>query len=254
MIVDIFIFCVGLAIGSFLNVCIYRLPESRSVVHPPSRCPACGTHIAFYDNIPILSYLLLKGRCRHCRSRISPRYVVVELMAGLFALGIYHHYGLSVETVCFYLFIAALLVVTFIDLDHRIIPDVITYPGIVVGFVCSFWSSRVTVLDALLGIFLGGGLLFLVAFGYHAITKKEGMGGGDIKLLAMIGAFLGWKATIFTIFVGSAVGTIFGIVVALQTKEGRKAAVPFGPFLSMGALLFVFYGRELIAWYVGLLL
>lgn len=254
MIIDIFILCLGLAIGSFLNVCIYRLPESRSVVHPPSRCPACGTDIAFYDNIPVFSYLLLRGRCRHCKARISPRYLMVELMAGLFAVGVYHRYGLSPETFCLYLFVAALLVVTFIDLDHRIIPDVVTYPGIGIGLICSFWSTAVTVVDSLLGILVGGGLLFLVAFGYYTITKKEGMGGGDIKLLAMIGAFLGWKATIFTIFVGSAVGTIFGIVVALQTREGRKAAVPFGPFLSMGALLFVFYGRELISWYVGLLM
>lgn len=252
MIADIFVFCFGLAVGSFLNVCIYRIPESRSIVHPPSSCPACGQKIAFYDNIPLVSYLLLRARCRHCGVRISPRYLIVELIAGLFALGLFHRYGLSPEIGFLYVFVAALVVVTFVDLDHRIIPDVITYPGIVVGFVGSFWLGHVTVLDSLLGILLGGGLLFLVASGYFYLTKKEGMGGGDIKLLAMIGAFLGWKATIFTIFVGSAVGTLFGIGVALQTQEGRKAAVPFGPFLSIGALLFVFFGREVIAWYFGL--
>lgn len=253
MIEQLVAFCLGMAIGSFLNVCIYRLPESRSIVHPGSSCPACGFKIPFYDNIPVLSYLFLRGRCRRCGVKISLRYPLVEVTAGLFALALFHGYGWSWEALYFFTFVAALLVITFIDIDHRIIPDVITYPGIVVGFACSFWAGHVTWKASLLGILLGGGLLFLVASGYYYLTKKEGMGGGDVKLLAMIGAVLGWQATIFTLFVGSAVGTVFGIVVALQTREGRKTAVPFGPFLSVGALLFLFFGRQIMDWYFGLL-
>jgi leader peptidase (prepilin peptidase)/N-methyltransferase len=173
------------------------------------------------------------------------------MAAGLFAVAVFNRYGVSVESVVLYAFVAALLVVTFIDIDHQIIPDLITYPGIVVGFLSSLVLDHITYKDSLLGIFLGSGLLLLVALGYYFLTKKEGMGGGDIKLLAMIGAFLGWKAIIFTIFVGSAAGTIVGIAVALRSKKGRKMAVPFGPFLSLGALLFLFWGREIMNWYLG---
>ena len=215
-------------------------------------CPSCQTKIAFYDNIPVLSYLLLLGRCRHCRATISFRYPVVEVAAGLFALAVFTRYGLGLQGFLLYALVAALLVVTFIDMDHQIIPDVITYPGIVIGFVSSFFLSRITYRQSLMGIILGGGILLLVALGYHFLTKKEGMGGGDIKLLAMIGAFLGWKATIFTIFVGSVVGTVIGMVVALRTQGGRKTAVPFGPFLSLGALLFLFFGQEITSWYIAL--
>ncbi|MDY6952692.1 MAG: prepilin peptidase [Thermodesulfobacteriota bacterium] len=249
----VFVFVFGSAVGSFLNVCIYRLPASLSIVRPRSMCPRCKTKIAFYDNIPILSYLWLRGKCRHCGAAISLRYPLVEITAGLFAVAVFNRYGMALESLFLYAFVAALLVVTFIDLDHQIIPDVITYPGMVVGFLSSLVLDHITYKEALFGILLGGGLLFLVASGYYLFTKKEGMGGGDIKLLAMIGAFLGWKAVIFTIFVGSAVGTVVGIAVALRSQKGRKMAVPFGPFLSLGALLFLFWGEGIIHWYLGFL-
>jgi len=152
-----------------------------------------------------------------------------------------------------FVLVASLLVVTFIDIDHQIIPDVITYPGIVIGFLSSFVLETCTYKESLLGIVLGGGLLLLVALGYYMVTKTEGMGGGDVKLLAMIGAFLGWKAAIFTILVGSAIGTVMGIAMAIRTQGGRKLAVPFGPFLSLGALLFIFQGQKIIDWYMGLM-
>jgi len=249
--IKIFVFVFGTAVGSFLNVCIYRLPNSLSIVRPRSMCPRCERQIAFYDNIPILSYLWLRGRCRHCGAAISLRYPAVEMAAGLFAVAVFNLHGVAVDSILVYAFVAALLVVTFIDIDHQIIPDVITYPGIVVGFLSSLILDHITYKDSLLGILLGGGLLFLVASGYYFVTKKEGMGGGDIKLLAMIGAFLGWKSIIFTIFVGSAVGTVVGIAVALHTRGGRKMAVPFGPFLSLGALVFLFWGQKIINWYFG---
>jgi leader peptidase (prepilin peptidase)/N-methyltransferase len=253
LISKVFVFLFGAAVGSFLNVCIYRLPGSLSIIRPRSMCMRCKTQIAFYDNIPIISYLWLRGRCRHCGATISLRYPVVETTAGLFAVALFNRHGVAPEGFILYAFVAALLVVTFIDLDHQIIPDVITYPGIMAGFLSSFVVDYITYKESLMGILLGGGSLFLVASVYYLLTRKEGMGGGDIKLLAMVGAFLGWKAVIFTIFVGSAIGTVVGVAVALRTHGGRKMAVPFGPFLSLGALLFLFCGQQIIGWYTALM-
>jgi leader peptidase (prepilin peptidase) / N-methyltransferase len=247
------VFLFGLAIGSFLNVCIHRLPLDMSLVRPRSRCPACKTAIAFYDNIPVISYLILRGRCRHCGARISFRYPLVELTAGLFAVALFLRYGVAWETVFLYAFVASLLVVTFIDLDHRIIPNVITYPGVVIGFLGALFLNHLTYQDSLLGIFAGAGILVLVAGGYYLLTKRIGMGGGDVKLLAMVGAFLGWPAVFFTVLVGSATGAFAGIAMALLTGKGRRTAIPFGPFLSLGALLYLFEGPRMIEWYFNLL-
>jgi leader peptidase (prepilin peptidase)/N-methyltransferase len=251
--IEIFIFVFGMCIGSFLNVCIYRLPASQSIVRPRSRCPECGKTIAFYDNIPVLSYLWLKGRCRNCRATIALRYPIVELLTGLFALATFLKFGQSLEALIYFAFMACLLVVTFIDLDHRIIPDIITLPGIPICFAASFAITSVGYKDALLGILVGGGSLFGVAWIYSLITKKEGMGGGDIKLLAMMGALVGLKGVVFTIFVSSLVGTLSGLAVMLQSRRGMKMAVPFGPFLAIGCITYVFFGTELIAWYFNLL-
>lgn len=248
--VHIWIFVFGTAIGSFLNACVYRLPRSISLINPRSMCPECHAAIRAYDNIPLLSYVWLLGRCRHCGGRIPLRYPLVELVSGLFAVGVFMRYGLSLESLLIYVFIAALLVVTFIDIDHQIIPDLITCPGIVIGFVASLVVGHITYKESLLGIALGGGALFAVAWAYYLCAKKEGMGGGDIKLLAMIGAFLGWKAVVFTVFVASAVGTAVGILVALHTRKGRELKVPFGPFLGVGAMVFIFFGPQIIDWYV----
>jgi leader peptidase (prepilin peptidase)/N-methyltransferase len=179
------------------------------------------------------------------------RYPLVELVSGLFAVAVFARYDFSWESLFLYSLVAALLVITFIDIDHQIIPDVITYPGIGVGFVASFVLGNITYIESLIGILLGGGILLLVAWGYHLLTKREGMGGGDIKLLAMIGAFLGWKGVIFTIFAGSAIGTAAGVVVALRSGGGRKLAIPFGPFLSLAALLYLFFGPQLVGWYAA---
>ncbi|OEU52694.1 MAG: peptidase A24 [Desulfobacterales bacterium C00003060] len=253
MILEIIIFLFGMAIGSFANVCIYRLPRSLSLILPRSMCPNCKARIAFYDNVPVASYLWLRGRCRHCGTAISLRYPMVELVSGLFAVAIFMRHGLSLEGIVLYGLVEALLVITFIDIDHKIIPDVITYPGIGIGFLTSFALGYITYKESFLGIILGGGTLFLVAWGYYLVTKREGMGGGDIKLLAMIGAFLGWKGVMFTVFAGSAIGAVVGTALALRTEEGRKLAIPFGPFLSLGALLFLFFGPQIIGWYARIL-
>jgi len=216
-------------------------------------CPHCDKQILWYDNIPVLSYLMLKGRCRHCRTPISFRYVCVEILGGLAALCVFLRFGLSTAAVAHYAFLASLIVITIIDIDHRIIPDIISLPGIPVFFIASLFLPGITYKDSALGILAGGGSLFLVAWVYHLITKKEGMGGGDIKLLAMIGALVGWKGVLFTIFVASTVGTVAGILIMLVTKKNMKLALPFGPFLAIGATTYIFFGSRLIYWYVNIL-
>jgi leader peptidase (prepilin peptidase)/N-methyltransferase len=251
----IMVFVFGLVIGSFLNVCIFRLPESKSIIHPRSMCPGCNSFIKYYDNIPVLSYILLGGKCRNCRMPISLRYPAVEALSGFTALAVFMKFGLSSEGIVYFIFISALIVITFIDIDHRIIPDVMSLPGIPAGFLAAaFLIPSMGWKASLIGILAGGGTLFAVAWIYTLITKKEGMGGGDIKLLAMIGAFVGLKGVLFTIFAASATGTIAGVAVMLKTSKGMKLAVPFGPFLSIGTILYIFFGSEIISWYFNLLL
>jgi leader peptidase (prepilin peptidase)/N-methyltransferase len=238
--------------GSFLNVCIYRLPQDLSIVAPRSYCPQCRAPIHGYDNIPLVSYLLLRGKCRYCGAMISWRYPFVETLAGGFAVALFVKYGLGLSFFSCSAFTAALLVITFIDLDHRIIPDLISLPGIGIGFILSFFEPTLSVKDSLIGLLAGGGLLYLVAVAYEALTKREGMGGGDVKLLAMIGAWLGWKAVLFTLFFGSLSGTVIGGGAMLAQKQGRHYAIPFGPFLAFGALAYLFFGPQLIDWYLSL--
>jgi len=246
-------FIFGVCIGSFLNVCIYRLPAGKSIVHPPSSCPECGIPIHFYDNIPVLSYVILRGRCRNCRAPFAFRYVLVELMGGLFAVCTYLRVGLTLEGIVYFALIAALLVITFVDIDHRIIPDAISLPGIPIGFGASFLIADISYLDSILGILSGGGTLYAVAWVYSLATGKEGMGGGDIKLLAMIGAFIGWQGVFLTIFTASALGTLVGLLAMVKSGKNMKLAIPFGPFLSIGAIIYIYFGRELIFWYWNVL-
>jgi leader peptidase (prepilin peptidase)/N-methyltransferase len=243
--VEIFFFALGAAVGSFLNVLIHRLPEEQSIVFPASHCPVCGHAIRFYDNIPLVSYLLLKGRCRDCGESISARYPLVEGLTAFVSLLIFWKYGPSAQYLCVFAFVCALIAITFIDLDHQIIPDVISLPGIPVFFLAAVFVMNLRFLDAFLGILIGGGVLFCVAFFYELITKREGMGGGDIKLLAMIGAFLGWQSLLFVLLVSSFAGALVGVAVMIVKGRDMKYAVPFGPFLSMGAVAYLFFGPDL---------
>ena len=236
----------GAAIGSFLNVCIWRIPEGRSIVSPPSHCPACGHEIRFYDNIPVISYLLLGGRCRDCRDKISARYPLVELLTAALAAILFWKYGLSLKFLFSFLFVATLVVITFIDLDHQIIPDVISLPGIPIFFLLALFVMGLPFLESLLGILIGGGSLYLVAACYELITKREGMGGGDIKLLAMLGAFLGWKSLLFIVLVSSLLGALVGITLMIWKGRDMKYAVPFGPFLSVAAVAYIFFGASAV--------
>jgi len=244
------VFVFGATIGSFLNVCIVRLPEERSIVRPRSHCPSCGHEIAWYDNVPVLSYVLLRGRCRGCGTRISPLYPTVELLTGALAVALWTRLGTTLAFAGYFVFAAALVTITFIDLDHQIIPDVISLPGIVVGLAVSFVSPLVTPLGAVLGVVAGGGVLLAVATAYQMIRGVEGMGGGDVKLLAMIGAFLGWQSVFVTLMVASLIGSIIGVGLMIHQRADTKLAIPFGPFLAGGALVSLFFGDRILAFYV----
>ena len=242
----------GALIGSFLNVCIFRLPKEESIVTPGSHCPHCQKPVKFYDNVPLVSYILLNGRCRYCKESISIQYPLIEGITALSSLILFMKFGPSLSYLIYFAFVAALIVITVIDLYHQIIPDVISLPGIGVGLLASLIIPQITFLNSLIGILLGGGSLFLVATIYQWFFKREGMGGGDVKLLAMIGAFLGWKGAILTIFLGSLIGSITGIIVMILKRKDFKYAIPFGPFLALGAVIALFYGQDLIRWYLYL--
>ena len=241
-------FVFGLILGSFSNVVIYRLPQGKSIVTPGSQCRLCGNSIRPWDNIPLLSYFLLRGRCRFCKEPISTRYPAVELAHGILYVLLWYKLGFGLPFAWYGLLTSTLLVVTLIDFDHKIIPNIITLPGIAIGLGLSMSALPVTPLASLLGISMGGTFFYLIA-----LVSKGGMGGGDIKLIAMIGAFLGWQGALFTIFAGALLGSLAGVTLMLLGRKGRKDKVPFGPFLSCGAVLFILSGDDLIRWYVNLL-
>lgn len=254
-------FILGAVIGSFLNVCIVRIPKGQSIATPPSHCPNCQARIRSYDNLPLISYLWLRGHCRSCRATISPRYFFVELLTAVLTTLLFLRFGLTTAFFIYLLFGAALIVISFIDLELQIIPDVISLPGIVVGLVASLlhypWPREHLVLppsplDSLLGVLVGGGILFLVAWLYERATGVEGMGGGDIKLLAMIGAFLGWPGVPLSLFFASLAGSVIGLAMMAITRSGLKLKIPFGPFLCLGALIYLFFGDVLLNSYLGL--
>jgi leader peptidase (prepilin peptidase)/N-methyltransferase len=240
----------GAMVGSFLNVCIIRLPKEESIIVPGSHCPNCKTPIKFYDNIPLISYLLLRAKCRYCHEAISIQYPLIEGIAAVSSLLLFIKFGASLTYLFYFSFVAALITVTVIDLFHQIIPDVISLPGIGVGLLASLVIPYQTFLNSLIGVLCGGGSLFLVATLYQWWFKREGMGGGDVKLLAMIGAFLGWKSVILTILLSSLIGSITGIVMIILKGKDFKYAIPFGPFLSLGAAISLFFGDHLINWYL----
>ena len=222
------------------------------MVSPGSHCRSCSTPLVWYDTIPLFSYLVRRGRCRVCGARFSVRYFWVELLTAAIAGLLVMQFGVSLATIEYFVFAAALVVITFIDVDYKIIPDVISLPGIVLGLLFSALSSQVTFWESLMGAGLGAGILLLVAFGYWAVTRREGLGGGDIKLLAMIGAFLGWRAIPFTLLLASCTGAVIGIATMLRRRADSKLVLPFGPFLAFGAGCYLFIGESLIAWYLSL--
>ncbi|MBU1319845.1 MAG: prepilin peptidase [candidate division Zixibacteria bacterium] len=246
------LFLAGLAIGSFLNVVIYRLPRSKSLLWPRSACPTCGKTIPFYLNIPIFSYLMLLGKCRYCKTRISPRYLIIEFISGVVVVGYFAHFGLNWQGLAAMILTLTLIPVFFIDFEHRIIPDSISIPGIVVGFGLSLLTAEPGWLGSLIGILIGGGGLLLIGLLGDFIFKKESLGGGDVKLAAMLGAFLGWEKVLF-VFIGSAVLGLIGAVILLAVSKNVREnhQIPFGPFLAAAAVIALLFGDKLIGLYIS---
>lgn len=238
----------GLAAGSFLNVVICRLPRGESVVRPRSRCPGCGSTLKWHENIPVLSYLLLGGRCRSCRCGISPRYPIVEILGGALAVVSVMEFGAGMEAVFAYAFLMALLAVTVIDWDHRIIPDSISLSFILIGIAWSFLSPSVTPAGSIAGAAAGGGGLWLIGEIYRRVRHDEGMGGGDVKLMAMIGAFLGVRMVLPVVLIASLFGSIYGIYLMRRGGDGRTA-VAFGSFLAPAAAICLLFGADILRWY-----
>jgi len=240
------VFVFGLVVGSFLNVVIARLPEHRSLWAPRSACPSCGTAIAWHDNIPVLSFLALRGRCRACGAAISARYPVVELGTAILWTLAYRQFGLTTEFAAAIVLLSALVVITGIDLAHQMIPDVITLPGTVTGFVANLATGHVSWLDSLLGIAVGGGIFLIII-----VASGGGMGGGDMKLGAMLGAFLGWKVLLLSVFVSVLLGGALAVGLLAAGRRGRKDPIPFGPFLALGGAVGLFWGDRLLHWYLA---
>jgi leader peptidase (prepilin peptidase)/N-methyltransferase len=242
----------GLLVGSFVNVVSHRLPREVSIVTPPSRCPACGTRVLAHDNIPVLSWILLRGRCRSCKARISLRYPAVELANGILWVAAYGRAESWGDFVSGALLCSAGLALLLIDADYQILPDVITLPGIAVGLALAFVSVRRTPLGAALGAALGAGGLYLLAFVYEKIAKQEGMGLGDVKMLGMIGAFLGPGGVLLTVLLSSLSGSVIGLSLILFKRGDGKTRLPFGVFLALGSMAAWFFGDPLIARYRSL--
>ncbi len=242
----------GLIIGSFLNVCIHRLPKAESIVFPASRCPACQTPIRIWDNIPLVSFLLLRGRCRACGASISWRYPLVEALTGLLFVLTVRQFGLTLQAAFLLVFLCGLVVASFIDLDYQIIPNAITLPGIPLGLLAGLVLGNPPLLDRIIGSLTGAGFLYLVLYYGGVLYGQEAMGEGDLNLIAMVGAFLGWRAVVVTILVACLTGSAVGVTLIALRRLARRQHIPFGPFLSLGAAVALFWGERLITWYFGL--
>ncbi len=244
------IFIVGLIFGSFYNVCIYRLPLNQSVIYPPSHCTSCNNRLQAIDLIPVFSFLLLKGRCRHCGEKISIEYMLIELFTGfMFALG-YIKFGLTLYLLVYICLISLLIVITFIDLQHQIIPDSALIVALALGLIFTITNISTSFKEAILGMILGGGFFLAVAVLSQLILKKDGLGGGDIKLMGVIGLYLGWRLTVLSILLSIYSGGILGLILILTGIKKRGDYIPFGPFIAIGTAITMFFGNEIINWYV----
>jgi leader peptidase (prepilin peptidase)/N-methyltransferase len=258
----VFVFALGLIIGSFLNVCIYRIPRDKSVVAPSSRCTSCGNPIKFYDNIPVLSYIVLRGRCRFCSEKLSIRYPVVELINAVLYMVIFERFGFNSPWVllAYCIFVSSLIVIFFIDLEHQIIPNSITLPGIPIAVILGAVilpdpfspMDRLGWQASIIGCLAGGGSFYLVAVIGKALLKKDAMGGGDIKMMSLVGGLLGWKAIILTTFIGSLLGSVIGVSLILIKGREWGARIPFGPYLALGSLASLFWGNDILTWYLNI--
>lgn len=248
-------FIIGIIFGSFFNVCIYRIPEKLSVANPPSHCYNCNTRLKPLDLVPILSWTFLKGKCRYCGQKISPRYALVELLTGILFATIYINFGYSIQTIYYMFLVSLLIIITFIDLDHFIIPNELIIIGTIFALIFNLFIEIITIKDMILGAFICGGGMLILIYLIEIIVKKEVMGGGDIKLFAMLGVFLGLKGGLLTILLSVYVGAIYGIITIVYSKIKKQeynSMIPYGPFISVAALVYVLHGTQIINWYLGL--
>lgn len=247
---DIIFLALGLLFGSFLNVCIYRLPIGQSIVWPSSFCPECKSKIKHWDNIPVISYLLLHGKCRSCSSKISLRYPLVEILTGILFCALFIKVGFSKEVIVLLLLAALLVVISFIDIEYKLILNKITIPGLIIGAVLTWQLSSKSLLQIGIGLLLGGGLLVAVAFLGRGLFGKESMGMGDVKMAAMIGAFIGAQGITLSLFLGFIIAGIFSSIGIALKKMKRTSYIPFGPFIALGTIVYIFFGEQIINWYL----
>ncbi len=250
LLLEIYVALLGLVIGSYLNVVIYRLPRRLSTVLPRSRCPRCRAAIRAWDNVPVLSYLLLRGRCRHCGVTISWRYPLIEIVTGLCFVASYHRFETPFDAAAGAAFCAAMIALAMIDLDHYLLPDAITLPGIAIGLGLQPWLSWSTPVDAVVGALFGAAVLTAVSWAWYLVKGTHGMGLGDVKMLAMIGAFLGWQGAAVTLLLASLSGALTGAALMLARRLEMKSKLPFGFFLALGAVLTLFFGRQVLTAYL----
>ena len=250
-----FVLLFGLAFGSFINVLIYRLPRNESLVRPKSKCPECGTAIKFYDNIPVLSYIILRGKCRNCGKTISLRYPLIEILSGLLMTFAIFRFGFTVKGIEVAFLSLVLLAIFFIDLDFTIIPNSLTLPGIPIGLAVSFIpGAMIGWTQSLIGLAVGGGVFFIVGFLGELVFKKEALGFGDVKYAAMVGAFLGWKNLLLMLIIASFLGSVIGIAMILASRDKKKSTyIPFGPFLTVGAWISIYFGDMIVRAYLNLI-
>lgn len=256
IIIKLYVFLIGLIIGSFLNVCIYRIPNNESISMPPSHCMNCKSRLKWRDLVPVLSYLSTGGKCRYCGQKISSRYALVELMTGVLFLTVFDLYGISIKTVYYSVFISILVTITFIDIDHYIIPDKILIFGLLFSLIFNILFKEVKLKQSILGLILSGGGMWIIISIIELIVKKECMGGGDIKLFGVVGFFLGLKGGLLTIILSIYVGAFYGLIIIIYSKikgKERNSVIPYGPFISVASIISIFFGDSIINYYLYLI-
>ena len=253
LLIVLYVAIFGLIVGSYLNVVVYRLPLGLSTVYPRSRCPGCGSLIRARDNVPVFSFLLLRGRCRHCGTAISWRYPLVEAATGALFVASLLRFGLTPQTLVAMVFSCLMLVLALIDYDHMLLPDRITLPGTAVGLATQLVAPLAGLVPAVVGALLGAGILLAVWGLWWVVRREEGMGLGDVKMLALVGAFLGWQGVLVTLFFGALSGSVVGLALMRRGSADMRSKLPFGVFLAMGAIVALFFGEALVGWYAGLL-
>jgi leader peptidase (prepilin peptidase)/N-methyltransferase len=251
--IGLLVFVFGTILGSFLNVVIVRLPQRQSIISPGSRCPACGSPIRFYDNIPLMSYVILRGRCRSCGSHISVRYPTVEALTGLLLVALVARFGLSPDLLSPLVLVLFLIPILFIDLATQTIPDRLSVTGIVVGFLIALIPGGLSVFASLWALAAGGAIMAVVALLGRVVFRQEAMGWGDVKMAAMVGAFLGFKQLLIALFLSFLRGAVVGVVLTARGSKSMESKIPFGPFIALGTLVTIFYGQSLLNWYLGLM-